>query len=140
MLQQRPERYGTDGTPLPAVTRALCWTAFVLDVILVVYMLHVGSSLDASPVFSVITLGGHHRIVLGLATAGLLLFAVLAPWTRGFLHVAGLQWVLLPVAGLLSLTAVAGLLSVVALVVGAVVVLVLLFRPRARIDVLQRRR
>ena len=62
MLQSRPDRSGAGETPLPTTTRALCWTAFVLDVILVVYMLRMGSTLDASPVFSMITLGGHHRI------------------------------------------------------------------------------
>ena len=49
------------------------------------------------------------------------------------------QLVLLPIAGVLSLTALAGLLCVLALVAGVVLVAVLLFRPRARIDVVQRK-
>ena len=142
MLQSRPDRSGAGETPLPTTTRALCWTAFVLDVILVVYMLRMGSTLDASPVFSMITLGGHHRIVCGLAVAGMLLLAVLAPWTQGFAQVDRLQRVLVPVAGLLSLSALAGLLSLVAFVAGAVLVLVLLVTPRswAHIGVHQWRR
>lgn len=140
MLQQRPGSAGAERTSLSATTRALCWTAFVLDVILVASMLRMGGSLDESPLFSMITLGGHHRIVLGLATAGLLLLGALAPWTHGFEDIGGAQQVLLPIAGLLSLAALAGLLSVVALAAGVVSVLVLLVRPRAHVDVLTRRR
>jgi hypothetical protein len=140
VLQSRPEGPTGEATPLPTVTRSLFWTALVLDVIVVVLMIRMGSDLDAgSSLLSMITLGGHHRIVAGLAAAGLLLLAVLAPWTQGFARADRLQLVLLPIAGVLSLTALAGLLSILALAAGLVFVAVLLFTPRSRLDVVQRR-
>ena len=44
------------------------------NAILVIYMIRMGSWLDtASPLLSMITLGGHHRVVLALGAAALLL-------------------------------------------------------------------
>jgi hypothetical protein len=140
VLQSRPEGPTGEATLLPTVTRGLFWTALVLDVIVLGLMIRMGTELDtASSLLSMITLGGHHRIVAGLAAAGLLLLAVLAPWTQGFERADRVQLVLLPIAGVLSLTALAGLLCVLALAAGVVLVAVLLFRPRARIDVVQRK-
>jgi hypothetical protein len=143
VLRPRPQRPSAEETLLPAMTRGLLWTAFVLDVIVVVYMIRMGSWLDtASPLLSMITLGGHHQIVLARALAGLLMLGVLAPLTRGFVRVDRVQRVLLPVAGVLSLAALAGVLSLVALGAAALLVIALLFRPRprTRIDLTQRRR
>lgn len=139
MLQSRPEGPTGETAPLSTVARGLFWAALVLDVIVVVLMIRMGAELDASSLLSMITLGGHHRIVAGLAAAGLLLLVVLAPWTQGFARADRLQLVLLPIAGVLSLTSLAGLLSVLAVAAGVVLVAVLLFTPRARLAVVQRR-
>ena len=128
---------------LPFLTRGLSWTAIVTNAVLVIYMIRMGSWLDtASPLLSMITLGGHHEVVLGLGLAGLLLLGGLAPCTGGFAGVSALQQVLLAVAGVLSLVALAGLLSVAGLGLVAIAIAILLFRPRSRtrIDVVQRRR
>jgi hypothetical protein len=140
MLRSRPERPTAEETSLSGLTCGLAWSAFVLDVVVAGYLIR--SPEARSPLLSVITLGGHPRIVFGLAVAGLLLLAVLAPWTHGFVRADPRQRVLLPIAGVLSLSALAGLLAVLVLAAGAVVVVVLLFRPspRARIDLIQRRR
>lgn len=139
MFRARPG--STQENALPATTCGISWTAFVLDVAAVVWTTRMGGWLDtANPLLSMITLGGHHRIVLGLALAGLLMLAVLAPLTGGFVRASGVQLVLLPIAGVLSLAALAGLLSLVALGAVVVLVVVLLFKPhpRTRVELTQR--
>ncbi len=123
-------------------TRWLLWTTAAVDVMVAVWMAVVGDRLDpASPITRVITLGGHPLIVLGLALVGFALLAVLAPLTRGFAVATPWQLAVIPVAGLASVVALAGLLSVGGLAVGALLLIALLFggRPPTRIDVRQRR-
>lgn len=139
MLRGRP----TPPVELPFLARGLSWMAIVTNTVLVIYMIRIGTWLDtASPMLSMITLGGHHRIVLCLGVVGLLLLGGLAPCTGGFARVTGLQQVLLSVADVLSLVALAGLLSVAGLGLVVIAIVVLLFRPhpRMRIDVNQRKR
>lgn len=128
---------------LPFLARGLSWTAIMTNAVLVTYMIRMGSWLDtASPLLSMITLGGHHRVVLVLSATGLLLLGGLAPCTGGFARVSGLQQVVLSVAGVVSLVALSGLLSVAGLGLVVVAIAVLLFRPRprTRIEVTRRRR
>ena len=130
-----------DRAPVPSVTRAVLWTLCTLDVMVLVWMTTVGEWLDsASRVTSVMTLGGHHRIVLGIALAGFLLLAGLAPVTQGFTAASRRQSGAVAVAGLLSGVALAGVLSVFGLVVGTVLLAALLFRTTAptRIDLTRR--
>ena len=87
-----------------------------------------------SHITSVITLGGHHLIVLGIAMAGFLLLAVLAAVTRGFAVASSVQYTAIAVAGVLSVVALAGVMSVVGLVVGAILLAARLFRARLRSD------
>jgi hypothetical protein len=127
--------------PVPFGTRCVLWAVAGLDVMAVVWMLRMGDWLDtANPVLSIVTLGGHHWIVFGLALAGFLLLAALAPATHGFVRASRLQRILLPVAGLVSVVALAGLLSIVAVVVGVVAIVAVLLGARPmRIDVFRRR-
>jgi hypothetical protein len=132
---------GANVQPVPVGTRCVLWAVAGLDVMAVVWMLRMGDWLDtANPVLSIVTLGGHHWVVFGLALAGFLLLAALAPATHGFVRASWLQRILLPIAGLVSVVALAGLLSVVAVVVGVVLVTAVLLGARpTRIDVFRRR-
>jgi hypothetical protein len=139
MLRRDPALRPQD-TELSPRTRSLSWTALLADVVVLGFLARAGSWLDTTPWLSMITLGGHHRIVMGLALGGLLLLTGLAPTTHGFVRANRTQLVLLPVAAVLSLAAVAGLVSVVALGAVAVLVAALLFRPepRTRVDLIRR--
>lgn len=132
---------GANVQPVPVGTRCLLWAVAGLDVMAVVWMLRTGEWLDtANPVLSILTLGGHHWVVFGLALAGFLLLAALAPITHGFVRTNKLQRILLPIAGLVSVIASAGLLSVIAVGMGALVVVAVLLGARpTRIDVFRRR-
>ena len=132
---------GAHFQPVPLGTRCLLWGVASLDVMAVVWMLRMGDWLDtANPVLSIVTLGGHHWLVFGLALAGFLLLAALAPVTHGFARTSRIQRVLLPAAGLMSVVALAGLLSIFAVAVGAVVVAAVLLGARpTRINVFRRR-
>jgi hypothetical protein len=140
MLRARPEPPAQEETSLSTSTAVLLWTAFVLDLAAVVLTTRMSGEPGTSLLLSTLTLGGHPRIVLGLALAGALLLAVLAPLTDGFVRANRVQRVLLPVAGVLSLSALSGALFVVGLVVGAVALAALLFRPYPRTLVDVRRR
>ena len=137
MLHRLPDPTPHAATVLPASTRWTLWGVTTVDVMVVVWMIVAGQWLDsASLLTSVITLGGHHELVLGLALVGFTLLAGLAPLTRGFAVASRFQLAVIPVAGVVSVVALAGLLSVFGL--SAVVLVVLLAvllggRPRARI-------
>ena len=97
--------------PVSATRRCLLWTVMVLDVATVVWMLVYGSWLDsASTLTSVVTLGGNHVLVVGLALVGFLLLAGLAPVTEGFGSANRREEVLLGAAGVISAVAMAGVL------------------------------
>lgn len=130
--------------PLPAGTRWASWAVLMINAMVAVWMIVMGERLDhASTITSIITLGGRHELVLTLAVIGFALLAVLATVTRGFADAAPLQRNVLALAGVVSGVAVAGLLSVAAVAVFALVVLVVLasaWRPSPRIHLTQRRR
>jgi hypothetical protein len=103
--------------PVSPTRRCLLWTITVLDVAAVVWMGVYGAWLDTvSALTSVITLGGNHWLVLGLALAGFLVLAGLAPVTEGFGSASRREEVLLGVAGVVSAVAMAGVLALGVLV------------------------
>jgi hypothetical protein len=87
---------------------------------------------DTSHVTSVITLGGHHTLVLWLSASGFAILAVMALWSGGFAEVTNVQAVLLALAGVVSVLALAGVISVFALVVGTAFLIALLGRALLR--------
>jgi hypothetical protein len=142
MLRKTPDPDQEDPRhPLGAGARWTLWTLTAADVMAAVWMIVMGDWLDsASPLTSVITLGGQHRIVLSIALVGFVLLATLAPLTQGFASANSWQLVLIPVAGVTSVVALAGLLSVAGLVVTAILLIALLLGGRpTRINVNHRR-
>jgi hypothetical protein len=130
MLRKAPDP--EDRHLIPPTTRRLLWGMCVLDAMVLVWMIAMGEWLDStSRITSVITLGGHHLIVLGIALAGFLLLAVLAVTTRGFGVATSLEHTAFAVAGVLSVVALAGVISVLGLVVGALLLAALLCRSLA---------
>ena len=76
-------------TTLSAAARRWLWAVIGLDAMCIAWMISMGDWLDrTSQLTAVITLGGHHRIVLVLAAIGFVLCAALAPLTHGFTEVA----------------------------------------------------
>ena len=129
MLQQKPDTQ----IALPDRVRRLPWMLAALDVMAAAWMIAAGDWLDqTSRVTSVVTLGGHHLVVLWLAVLGFAILAVLAPLTGGFAELNRIQVVALSVAGVVSVVAVAGVASVAALVVGSVLLVALLGRALLR--------
>ena len=129
MLQQNP---GTR-LVLPDRTRRLPWLLAGVDVMAASWMISAGDWLDrASRVTSVVTLGGHHLVVLWLAVLGFGILAVLAPLTGGFAELNRIHLVALSVAGVVSVVAVAGIVSVAALVAGLALVVALVGRAVIR--------
>ena len=129
MLQQNPDTQ----VSLPDRARRLPWLLAGGDVMAASWMISAGDWLDrASRVTSVVTLGGHHLVVLWLAVLGFGILAVLAPLTGGFAELNRIHLVALSVAGVVSVVAVAGVASVAALVVGSVLLVALLGRALLR--------
>jgi hypothetical protein len=96
------------------------WGLALLDVMAVAWMASAGSWLDQTSGFTaVITMGGHHKIALALAVISFAILAVLAVTTEGFSRISPMEMGFLSVAGVLTVVALAGLVSVVLLVVGA---------------------
>ena len=79
-----------------------------------------------------ITLGGHHVVVLWLAVLGFVILAVLAPLTGGFAELNRIHLVVLSVAGIVSVVALAGVVSVAALVAGVAFLIALVGRAVIR--------
>jgi hypothetical protein len=105
--------------PLPIRARRLLWVIATADVMAASWMIAAGDWLDhQSRVSSVVTLGGHHVVVLWLALLGFGILAVLAPLTNGFATMNRIQLAALSIAGVASVMALAGILSVAALIVG----------------------
>lgn len=116
-------------TPMPAGSRRWLWTLALLDVMAVSWMLAAGDWFDTtSRVSSVVTLGGHHRVVLWLAATGLALLIASALLSNGFSEATPLERVLIAAAGAVSVVALGGVLSVIALVVGLLLLIALLGR------------
>jgi hypothetical protein len=105
-------------------TRCL-WIVAVLDMMAVAWMIAAGDWLDqrTSGFAEVITLGGHHRLVLILAAIGFLMLTGLAVLTEGFTSAGHLEIALITIAGTISVVALAGALSAILLLVLAALLL-----------------
>jgi hypothetical protein len=115
--------------PLSAGTRRKLWVLLGLDIVTVPWMLTFGSWFDeTSKLSSVLTLGGHHRLVIVMAVVGSAMLAGLAVSTDWFAETGILHRALILVATVMSLVALAGVLSVVVLSAGIVLILWLLIK------------
>jgi hypothetical protein len=120
------------GYPLPAGWRRILWAVATFDVMAVAWMLSAGDVLDRSRLTSVITLGGHHLVVLYLAMVGFAALAGLAALTGGFAVASRQQAIGISVAAAVSVLALAGVLSVVVLVVGSLLLIAVVGRMLLR--------
>jgi hypothetical protein len=111
MLQQvpRPPRIVLSGR-----TRRLLWIVAVLDMMDVAWMITLGDWLDrTSRITGLVTLGGHHMLVLIMALAAFLGLAGLALPTSSFESTSKLQLMLIIVACVASVVALVGALSAI---------------------------
>jgi hypothetical protein len=110
--------------------RRRLWLVAVLDMTAVAWMIAIGDWLDdTSRLTAVITLGGHHVVVLIMALAGFLMLALAALLTGGFASAGKLEVTLITVACVISVVALAGALSLIVLLVAAALLLGFLARP-----------
>ena len=110
--------------PIEGRYQLVLWALVALDVMVVAWMLAAGEWLDGR--MSVVTLGGHHLVVLWLAVSGFALLAGMALLTGGFTVARRWHLLLVVLSALVSVVALAGVLSVLLLVVLAVFLLALL--------------
>jgi hypothetical protein len=110
--------------PIEGRYQLVLWALAALDVMVVAWMLAAGEWLDAT--MSVVTLGGHHLVVLWLAVSGFALLAAMALLTGGFTVARRWHLFLVVLSALVSVVALAGVLSVLLLLVLAVFLLALL--------------
>ena len=108
------------------------WIPLLLDVMAVAWMTSAGGWFDRHGLLSVITLGGHHDVVTVLAVASFAILTGLAVSTEGFARASAPELGLLTVAVLCTVVALAGLLSLVALVLGVGVFVGLLVKLTVR--------
>jgi hypothetical protein len=100
------------------------WIVATLDMVAVTWMLAVGHWFDkTSWLTAVITLGGHHRFVLIMALVGFTMLAGLAVLTRAFSSANRLELTLILIACVISIVALAGVLSVVLLLASSALLL-----------------
>jgi hypothetical protein len=131
MLQ--PVRQSASRIALSYRASRLLWSIAVLDMVCVAWMLVAGSWLDqASRFTSVITLGGRHQLVLGLALAAFVMLAALAIATEGFTSATKLHVTLTVIAGVISVVALSGGLSAILLFVTGALLLGFVARPILR--------
>lgn len=122
MLRKMPS-----SMPVPSRYQLLLWALMVFDVMVVAWMLSAGDWLDqASPVTKVVTLGGHHLLVLWLAVAGFALLGGMALLTGGFAVASRNEVPLMVLSALVSVVALAGMLSALLFVTLVVLLLTLL--------------
>jgi hypothetical protein len=110
--------------PIEARRQLVLWALMALDVMVVAWMLAAGEWLDST--MSVVTLGGHHLVVLWLAVSGFALLAATALLTGGFAVARRWHLPVIVLSVLVSVVSLAGVLSVLLLVVLAVFLLTLL--------------
>jgi hypothetical protein len=110
--------------PIRGRYQLVLWVLAALDVMVVAWMLAAGEWLDGT--MSVVTLGGHHLVVMWLAVSGFALLAGMALLTGGFVVARRWHLPLVVLAALVSVVALAGVLSVLLLLVLAVFLLTLL--------------
>jgi len=117
-------RKAPSNVPLPSRFQWMLWALVVSDVMVVGWMLSAGDWLDRNT--PVVTLGGHHGVVLWLAVAGFLLLGAMSMLTGGFAQASRGLLPLVVFSALVSVVALAGVLSAVLFVVLAVLLLTLL--------------
>jgi hypothetical protein len=105
------------------------WIAAALDMVAIAWMIAVGSWLDHnSKITAVITLGGHHVLVMIIALAGFLMLASGAVLTNGFRYANRLQLTLITAGCVISIAALAGAISALLLLIVAALLLGFLAR------------
>ena len=105
------------------------WILAALDMVAVAWMIAVGTWLDqTSRLTKVITLGGHHALVLIMALAGFLILASAAFVTNGFRSASKLGLTLITAGCIISVATLAGALSVLLLFMLAALLLGFLAR------------
>src|SRR5690348_7857454 len=110
--------------PIAGRHQLVLWALMALDVMVVAWMLAAGEWLDRA--MSVVTLGGHHLVVLWIAIYGFALLAGTALVTGGFAVACRWHLPVIVLSVLVSVVALASVLSVLLLVVLAVFLLTLL--------------
>jgi hypothetical protein len=126
MLRRPPERRPVR---LSKRTGRRLWIAAALDMVAIAWMIAVGSWLDhTSKITAVITLGGHHVLVMIIALAGFLMLASGAVMTNGFRYANRLQLTLITAGCVISIAALAGALSALLLLIVAALLLGFLAR------------
>jgi hypothetical protein len=124
--------------PLPRRAPRWLWIIATLDMVAIAWLINAGTWFDeTSKLTSVVTLGGHHTLVLIIALTGFLMLACLAIVTGGFdtgnqLHIA-----LIVIACVTSVVALAGALSAILLLM--LVAFLLGFGLRLLLSALTRR-
>ena len=111
-------RPGSQRTPMRLSKRTArrLWILAALDMVAVAWMIAVGTWLDqTSRLTAVITLGGHHALVLIMALVGFLVLASGAVVTDGFRSANKLGLTLITAGCIISVAALAGALSVLLL-------------------------
>jgi hypothetical protein len=92
------------------------WLVTALDMVAVAWMIAVGAWLDqSSKLTKVITLGGHHALVLVMALVGFLILASGAVVTNGFRSANKLGLTLITTGCIVSVATLAGALSLLLL-------------------------
>jgi hypothetical protein len=124
VLQKAPPQELADPISVPDRTRLLLWALVLGNVMVVAWMLSAGEWLDRSA--PVVTLGGHHLVVLWLAVAGFVLLGAMAVLTGGFAEASRVLMPFVVLSALVSVVAMAGVLSAVLFVVLVVLLLTLL--------------
>jgi hypothetical protein len=126
MLRRSPERMPVR---LSKRNARRLWMVTALDMVAVAWMIAVGNWLDqTSRLTAVITLGGHHVLVLIMALAGFALLASGAVVTNGFRSANKLGLTLITVGCIVSVATLAGALSILLLFMLAALLLGFLAR------------
>jgi hypothetical protein len=126
MLRPQPEHRPVR---LSKRTGRRLWIAAALDMVAIAWMIAIGSWLDhTSKITAVITLGGHHVLVMIIALAGFLMLASGAVLTNGFRYANRLQLTLITAGCVISIAALAGALSALLLLILAALLLGFLAR------------
>ena len=126
MLRPPPDRMPLK---LSKRTARRLWMVSALDMVVVAWMIAVGTWLDqTSSLTAVITLGGHHLFVLIMALVGFLILASGAVVTNGFRSANKVGLTLITAGCIISVATLAGALSVLVLFMVAALLLGFLAR------------
>jgi hypothetical protein len=103
--------------PLPKRAALWLWSVATLDMVVLAWMIAAGRTFDeTSKLTRVVTLGGHHNLVLIMALIGFLMLVGLAVSTSGFVEANGFQVAVIILACAISIVANAGALSAIFLI------------------------